>query len=59
MRSNPTLRLWPMIHTGTVKWACLKKLVQSRLKPVHALVVETWTVLIRIVVYRSYGRGTP
>jgi hypothetical protein len=37
---NPTLRLGPMIHTGTVKQAFLNKHAQSHLKPAHALVVE-------------------
>jgi uncharacterized protein YbaP (TraB family) len=37
-----------MIHTGTVKQALLNKRAQSRLKPAHALVVETWMVLISI-----------
>jgi len=37
-----------MSHTGTVKWAFLNKHAQSCLKPAHALVVETWKVLIPI-----------
>ena len=48
MRYNPTLRLGPMSHTDTVKRACLNKHAQSRLKPAHTLVVETWKVLIPI-----------
>jgi hypothetical protein len=38
---NPTLRLGPMGHTGTVKWAFLNKRVQFHLKPASTLVVET------------------
>jgi hypothetical protein len=30
MRQNPTLRLGPMSHTGTVKQVCLNKRAQSR-----------------------------
>jgi hypothetical protein len=37
-----------MTHTGTVKQALLNKRAQYRLKPVRALVVETWKVLIPI-----------
>jgi hypothetical protein len=42
------LRLGPMSHTGTVKWAFLNKRAQSHLKPARALVVEKWKVLIPI-----------
>jgi len=42
------LRLGLMSHTGTMKRAFLNKRAQSRLKPAHALVVETWKVLIPI-----------
>jgi hypothetical protein len=42
------LHLEPMSHTGTVKQACLKQHVQSRLKPARNLVVETWKVLVPI-----------
>jgi len=37
-----------MSHTGTVKQAFLNKRAQPRLKSAHALVVETWKVLIPI-----------
>jgi D-aminopeptidase len=37
-----------MSHTSTVKRAFLNKRAQSHLKPAHALVVETWKVLIPI-----------
>jgi hypothetical protein len=37
-----------MSHTSTVKRAFLNKHAQSHLKPAHALVVETWKVLIKI-----------
>jgi hypothetical protein len=37
-----------MSHIGTVKWAFLNKRVQSHMKPAHALVIETWKVLIPI-----------
>jgi hypothetical protein len=37
-----------MIHTGTVKQAFLNERAQSNPKPAHALVVETWIVLISI-----------
>jgi hypothetical protein len=47
-RLNPKRRLGPMSHTSIVKQACLKKRVQSRLKPSRALVVEMWKVLIPI-----------
>jgi hypothetical protein len=42
------LRLVPMSHTGTVKWAFLNKHAQSHLKPACALLVEMWKVLIPI-----------
>jgi hypothetical protein len=48
MHYNPTLRLGPMSHTGTVKRTFLNKCTQSHLKPARALVVETWKVLIPI-----------
>ena len=35
------LRLGQMSHIGTVKCAFFSKHAQSRLKPAHALVVET------------------
>ena len=37
-----------MSRTGTVKQAFLNKRAQSRPKPAHALVVETWKMLIPI-----------
>jgi hypothetical protein len=48
MRYNPMLRLGLMSHTDTMKRAFLNQRAQSRLKPSHALVVETWKVLILI-----------
>jgi hypothetical protein len=37
-----------MSHSGTAKQAFLNKRAQSHLKPVRALGVETWIVLITI-----------
>jgi hypothetical protein len=46
LKSDATLG--SMSHTGTLKQVFLNKRAQSRLKPAHALVVETWKVFIPV-----------